>query len=77
MTTGQQEAFAENAGTSISYLRKAISIDQRIGEGLCIRIERASDGAVKVEDLRPDLAEAWAYIRGTGPAKPQSMESAA
>lgn len=31
----------------------------------CIDIERATGGAVTCEELRPDLAERWAYLRGT------------
>ena len=60
-----QQALAASAGTSIGYLRKAISVGQPLSEGLCIRIERATEGRVTVEELRPDLAEHWAYIRGT------------
>jgi DNA-binding transcriptional regulator YdaS (Cro superfamily) len=28
-------------------------------------IERATGGAVRCEDLRPDLADDWAYLRAT------------
>lgn len=31
----------------------------------CIDIERATDGAVTCEELRPDLADRWAYLRST------------
>lgn len=31
----------------------------------CIDIERATDGLVTCEELRPDLSERWAYLRGT------------
>lgn len=31
----------------------------------CPDIERATQGAVTCEELRPDLAEQWAYLRGT------------
>lgn len=31
----------------------------------CIDIERATAGAVTCEELRPDLADRWAYLRGT------------
>ena len=31
----------------------------------CIDIERASGGVVTCEQLRPDLADKWAYLRGT------------
>ena len=31
----------------------------------CIDIERATGGAVTCEELRPDLADRWAYLRST------------
>ena len=32
----------------------------------CPDIERATNGAVTCEELRPDLAEQWKYLRSTG-----------
>ena len=55
-------AFFERCGTSEGYIRKAISTGQRLGESLCINIERESQKAVACEDLRPDVD--WAYLRG-------------
>lgn len=55
--------FCKRCGTSERYLRKAISIRQRLGADLCINIERESSGDVECEDLRPDVD--WAYLRGT------------
>lgn len=65
LPTEQQETFAKQCGTSVGYLRKAMSIGQKLGESICIDIERATNGAVTCEDLRPDLADRWAYLRGT------------
>lgn len=62
----EQQGFASRCGTSLGYLRKAISTGQRIGESLCINIERESAGAVTCEELRPDVD--WAYLRGSGAA---------
>ena len=59
----EQAAFAERCGTSVGYLRKAVSTRQKLGESLCINIERESGGQVRCEDLRPDVD--WAYLRGT------------
>lgn len=53
--------FASRCGTSVGYLRKAISTGQKIGESLCIRIERESSRAVRCEDIRPDVD--WLYLR--------------
>lgn len=49
--------------TSLGYLRKAISVNQRIGEKLAIAIERESGGAVRCEEICPDVD--WHYIRGS------------
>jgi DNA-binding transcriptional regulator YdaS (Cro superfamily) len=58
-----QAAFAEACGTSVGYLRKACSKGQKLGDNICINIERESQGKVTCEDLRPDVD--WAYLRGT------------
>lgn len=62
----QRDAFAGRCQTSIGYLRKAISRNERLREALCIAIERESAGAVRVETLRPDVD--WRYLRGTAAA---------
>jgi DNA-binding transcriptional regulator YdaS (Cro superfamily) len=63
LTTDEQSRFCARCKTSIGYLRKAISVGQKIGESLAIEIDRESSGAVRCEDLRPDVD--WAYLRGT------------
>lgn len=63
LSPGEQIAFATRCNTTIGYLRKAISIDQILGEGLCINIERESGGAVRCEDLRTDID--WAFLRSS------------
>lgn len=63
LSTDEQAEFASRANTTIGFLRKAISVKQKLGEGICIRIEAASHGAVRVEELRPDVP--WDVIRGT------------
>ncbi len=35
----------------------------------CPDIERATGGLVTCEELRPDLSEKWAYLRGTSQTK--------
>jgi DNA-binding transcriptional regulator YdaS (Cro superfamily) len=62
LSTDEQSDFASRANTTIGFLRKAISVKQKLGEGICIRIEAASNGEVKAEDLRPDVP--WHVIRG-------------
>lgn len=63
LTSDEQAVFARKAETSIGFLRKAISVKQKLGEGICIRIEAATEGKVRAEDLRPDVP--WHVIRGT------------
>lgn len=65
LSTADQADFCRRCKTSIGYLRKAISIGQRLGESLVIDIERESSGRVRCEDLRPDLSERWAYLRNS------------
>ena len=62
LSTDEQANFAKRAETSIGFLRKAISVKQKLGEGICIRIEAATNGKVRAEDLRPDVP--WHVIRG-------------
>ena len=64
----EQQEFAARCGTTIGYLRKAMSIDQQVGESIVIAIERESGGAVKCESLRPDVD--WAFLRGTARQRP-------
>lgn len=56
-----REAFAKRCGATVGYLRKAMSVGQQLGEGLCLRIGIESMGHVKPEDLRPDVD--WQYMR--------------
>lgn len=58
-----QADYARRSGTTIGYLRKCISTGQKIGERICIGLERESARAVTVEDLRTDVD--WAYLRET------------
>ncbi|MCD6674879.1 MAG: helix-turn-helix domain-containing protein [Burkholderiaceae bacterium] len=67
LPVADQAGFAVRCGTTIGYLRKALAIRANLGESLCIAIERESAGAVRCEDLRPDVD--WAYLRGTAPAE--------
>lgn len=63
MMVEEQVEYAKLSGTSLGYLRKAISIRQRLGEGLCINLERESGGYIRCEELRPDVD--WAFLRGS------------
>ncbi|WP_313603930.1 transcriptional regulator [Comamonas jiangduensis] len=68
-----RQRFVERCSTSEAYLRKAISSGQRLGESLCIKVDRESGGAVRCEDLRPDVD--WAYLRDA--PLPQAVQEVA
>jgi DNA-binding transcriptional regulator YdaS (Cro superfamily) len=65
LTPAEQADFARRCGTTIGYLRKAISKGQKIGEAICIAVERESSRKVFCEDLRDDVD--WAFLRSTAP----------
>ena len=61
MPPDEQAGFALRCGTSVGYLRKAVSAGQPFREKLAISIERESAGVVPCELLRPDVD--WDYLR--------------
>ena len=61
MSREEQTQFAKRVGTSIGYLRKAISVGHEMDASLVVRIEQESDGRVRCEDLRPDVP--WHILR--------------
>ena len=63
-------AFVDRCKTSEGYLRKAVSIRQRLSAELCMLIDLHSKAAVRCEDLRPDLN--WAYLRDTDAPDPEA-----
>ena len=50
----EQRAFAIICGTTIGYLRKAISEGQIINPITCVNIEQESKNKVTRKDLHPD-----------------------
>ena len=64
--------FVTRCETSEGYLRKAISKGQRLGESLCINLDRESGGEIRCEDMRPDVD--WAYLRATHPTPQPQQE---
>lgn len=63
LSTQAQRDFATRCGTSVGYLRKAVSTGQQLGESLCINIDRESAGHVRCEDLAPSVD--WAHLRNS------------
>lgn len=54
-----QATFAGRVGTSVGYLRKAISVGSSFSPELAVTIEKESHGAVTRKDLFP---EKWPLI---------------
>jgi len=61
----QLEAFASACGTTVGQLRQ-VAYGRRASAELVISIDRASNGLVPCEALRPDID--WEYLRGTSRA---------
>lgn len=55
MPPAKQAEYAKRAGTSIGYLRKALSKGQRFDGALARRLDEESRGDVSRHDLRPDV----------------------
>ncbi len=55
MPPAEQAAYAVRAGTTIGYLRKALSKGQRFDGGLVRQLHIESDGVVSLTELRPDI----------------------
>ena len=54
MSPDKQADFARLCGTTIRYLRKAISLRIRLGPMFCVGIERETRALVTRKHLRPD-----------------------
>jgi len=55
LETTDQKAFEKRLGTTINYLRNAITNKKRFDGELCVKIENASYGNVKRYWLRPGI----------------------
>jgi DNA-binding transcriptional regulator YdaS (Cro superfamily) len=56
----QRPLFAQRVGLSLSTLNQA-AFGRKLSLEALLQIENASYGMVRVEDTRPDLAEALAF----------------
>ena len=62
---GSKAKLARVVGASPAMVHQWINGIRPISAERCIDIDRATHGAVTCEDLRPDLSDRWAYLRGT------------
>jgi DNA-binding transcriptional regulator YdaS (Cro superfamily) len=60
MSFDARQTFAERCGTSFGHLRNVV-YGKPCAEKLAIAIDRETQGAIRCEDLRPDVD--WAYLR--------------
>ncbi|MFP1897205.1 transcriptional regulator [Lonsdalea quercina] len=64
LSVGEQRDFAARCGTSIGYLRKALSKNHELGAALSVLIERESNGIVTRKHLHPnDWVNIWPEIK--------------
>lgn len=61
--TTTQSAFAQLIGVSQGMVYQWINGIRPISAERCPAIEKATNGKVRCEELRPDVD--WAYLRGT------------
>lgn len=59
LPVAEQQALAQACNTSVGYLRKALSIGQKLSPELCVAIERHTDSAVTRPELRADWRSIW------------------
>lgn len=55
LSPASQVEFATKVGTSVGYLRSAVSAKKRLGLELAVACERESGGQVTREQIRPDI----------------------
>lgn len=74
LTPDEQSAYAQRAGTTIGYLRKAMSVGQRFDGALARLLDEESGGEVRRSDLRPDI---WPEGESSRPVRIDTPEAAA
>jgi DNA-binding transcriptional regulator YdaS (Cro superfamily) len=63
LTKEERQALADAVGTSVAYLWQIAYAQRRCSASMAIEIEKATNKAVRVEDLLSDID--WAYIRSS------------
>lgn len=68
LPVAEQSSFAQRCGTTVGYLRKAVSVGQLLKVVVCVSIERETHGQVTRKDLRPDDWQSiWPELAQTNP----------
>lgn len=63
MSKEERKVFAREVGSAFGHINNAAYGLVGISPSLAMRLEKASKGRVRCEDLAPD--EPWSYIRGS------------
>lgn len=69
-----QAELARSLGVTPGAVNQWVSGKTRLTAERCIRIEEATLGQVRCEDMRPDVN--WAYIRGATHPEPKQPTAA-
>jgi DNA-binding transcriptional regulator YdaS (Cro superfamily) len=78
LTAPERGEFCILCGTTVGYLRKAVSVGHLLSPALCVSIERSTGGAVTRRDLRPDdWQDIWPELAGDGDAATTTAKDAA
>lgn len=72
---GRGSKLAEDLGVTPTTVSEWAAAKKSVPAERCPAIERATDGRVRCEDLRPDVD--WAYLRGAGCGTTQHPQEAA
>lgn len=73
MTAEELKAFAGLCGSTVGQV-KQVAYGRRASAELAIRIDIASGGGVRCEDIRADIN--WGYLRGESQESVQEAEAA-
>lgn len=68
---GNQKSLASAIGVAPQVVHNWL-VRGNVPADKCPAIERATAGAVRCEDLRPDVD--WAYVRGTSSVNPENAQ---
>ena len=64
-TRERQSALARRLGVPTVCVNQWAHGKRQVPADRCVDIEIATEGAVTCEELRPDMASRWGYLRGT------------
>ncbi len=62
---GGQSQLAACLSVTPAFVHQWVRGIRRVPVGRCPAIEQATEGAVTCEQLRPDMADYWAFLRGS------------